>query len=87
MLEAGHRQTIYDSKAPGDYWAVWNGLFYTFGKYWLIDLALFLKVSNLTALGAVSPDTFTQIKIWAHSANIPDSFLWIDTLMVMFWYY
>ena len=45
-----------------------------------LNLALFFKVLNLNALWAFSPDTLTQIKIWAHSGNIPHSCLWLDTL-------
>ena len=42
-------------------------------------LALLLKGPNLGAFWAFSTDTLTQIKIWAHSANIPASYLWINT--------
>ena len=43
------------------------------------NLALFLKVPNFNAPGAFYQDPLTQFKIWAQSANIPVSCLWIDT--------
>ena len=42
-----------------------------------LNLALFLKVPNFSALGAFSPDTLTQIKIRVYSANILFSMLFL----------
>ena len=44
-----------------------------------LHLALLLEGPNLGLFRAFSTDTLTQIRIWAQSANIPASRLWIDT--------
>jgi hypothetical protein len=48
-------------------------------------LALLLRGPNLGAFLAFPTDTLTQIKIWAHSANIPASCVWIDTPYAYVW--
>ena len=49
------------------------------------NLALLVIGLNYGTLGAFSPHTLTQIKIWAHSANIPTSYLLIDTPHAYIW--
>ena len=46
----------------------------------------YLKVHfEIGPSGALSQNTLTELKIWAHNANIPVHCLWIDTPCAYVW--